>query len=83
MGTRVIRLRNRWDWHHVPPRHPSLTTPVKIRVKRKHHEAYHLLFQNAGTLEQCIEILKRDWWPPPTSSQKGDCNGDRLSLLSV
>ena len=63
MSSRAIRLVRRRDWHHVPPRNPSLTTPIKIRVRRKDHMAYHRLFSNAGSLEQCIEILKRDWWP--------------------
>jgi hypothetical protein len=36
---------------------------MKIRVRKIDHRAYHQIFQNAGSLEQCIEILKRDWWP--------------------
>lgn len=51
------------NWHHVPPKHPASITPIKLRVRKKDHEAYHQLFSNAGSLEQCIEILKRDWWP--------------------
>jgi hypothetical protein len=53
----------RRNWHHVPPQHPATVTPMKIRVNKKDHAAYHQIFQNAASLEQCIEILKRDWWP--------------------
>ena len=53
----------RWNLHHVPPRHPALSTPEKIPVNKKAHIAYHRIFRNAGSLEQCIEILRRDWWP--------------------
>jgi hypothetical protein len=51
------------DWHHVPPQNPAPTAPMKLRVRKIDHRAYHQLFANAATLEQCIEILKRDWWP--------------------
>jgi hypothetical protein len=54
--------RYKYNWHHVPPRNPARTTPVKIRVRKIDHMAYHQLFANAASLEQCIEILKRDWW---------------------
>jgi hypothetical protein len=57
------QFRKNWNWHHVPPRHPAPSTPIKIRVTKADHNAYNLLFQNAASLEQCIEILKRYWWP--------------------
>ena len=51
--------------HHIPPRHPKKY--VLKRVKVRHHRAYHMLFGASGSLEECIEILRRDWWP--TSSK--------------
>ena len=63
MSWKARRFKSK-DEHHVPPRHPSLTTPVKIRVNKIDHAAYHQLFQNAGSYEQCCEILYRDWWKP-------------------
>jgi len=52
--------------HHVPPRHPALTTPFKIRISKSDHAAYHQLFSNADSFEQCVEILWRDWWNLPS-----------------
>lgn len=63
MSLNAKRYRRKWNWHHVPPRHPAAATPLKIRVDKKDHEAYNRLFGNAGSLEQCVEILRRDWWP--------------------
>lgn len=48
--------------HHVPPRHPD-PEPVVINVDERRHRAYHLLFNNAKSLKDCIKILERDWWP--------------------
>jgi len=53
----------KFNWHHIPPRNPAKCTPYKVRVRKADHDAYNRLFANAATLEQCIEILKRDWWP--------------------
>lgn len=64
MSWKAKRFRDRgYNIHHVPPKHPAPATPIRIRVKKEDHEAYNRLFQNAASLEQCIEILKRDWWP--------------------
>jgi hypothetical protein len=65
MSWQARRYRSH-DWHHVPPRHPAPVTPFKIRVRKIDHRAYHQLFANCASLEQCIEILKRDWWPEHT-----------------
>lgn len=51
--------------HHVPPRHPAKNTPFLLRKSVKDHRAYHQLFRNAGSYEQCCEILLREWWTPP------------------
>jgi hypothetical protein len=56
------------NWHHVPPQNPAKTTPFKIRVSKKDHAAYHQLFANAGSFEQCCEILWRDWWNMPSKN---------------
>ena len=55
--------RHRYNRHHVPPQHPAKVTPQIIWVQVDHHNAYNKLFGNAASLEQCIEILKRNWWP--------------------
>lgn len=47
--------------HHVPPQRPD-KHPRVIRVDARHHRAYHMLFGAAKSLEDCIFILKRDWW---------------------
>jgi hypothetical protein len=48
--------------HHIPPRHPAfhLPVPVKKKVSVIDHRAYHQLFQNAGSYEECEKILR--WW---------------------
>lgn len=61
--------RKRW-WrrtertkHHVPPR--SRRKPwwgFLLDKESNEHIAFHILFGNAATLQECIEILKRDWW---------------------
>jgi hypothetical protein len=56
------------DRHHIPPRHPDEKPKVIKKVLKSHHEAYHLLFGAAPSLEACIEILKRDWWNMDESS---------------
>lgn len=52
--------------HHVPPKHPD-KQPRVIRIDARHHRAYHILFGAPKTFEDCIQILKRDWWTPATS----------------
>lgn len=39
--------------------------PFKLRKAVYLHRAYHQLFRNAGTLQQCIEILQKEWWTEP------------------
>lgn len=51
--------------HHVPPRHPATRTPFLLRKSVKDYRAYHQLFRNCGSYEQCCEILLREWWTPP------------------
>ncbi len=58
---RVFGPKRRSD-HHVPPRHPD-KHPRTIRVDARHHREYHMLFGSAKNLEDCVAILKRDWWP--------------------
>jgi hypothetical protein len=42
------------------------------------HEAYHTIFGPSPNLEECIAILKRDWWPDPipTSTEESGIGGD-------
>ena len=47
--------------HHVPPQHPQVY--VVKRINAKHHRAYHMLFGASPSLEECVAILKRFWWP--------------------
>ena len=47
--------------HHVPPRSRGGTHT--IRVETVQHRAYHILFGAAGSLDECVMILRRDWWP--------------------
>ena len=68
-----------YDFHHVPPRHPAQSTPIKIRVRKIDHRAYHQLFFNAANLEQCIEILRRDWWPNTNLVKEGNMKLDELT----
>lgn len=50
--------------HHVPPRVPDASPrPIILRKERRHHEAWHLLFQNCPDLKTAIFILQRDWFP--------------------
>lgn len=59
----MIQQRNLPDQmtrHHVPPK--SCGPQFVIKKLRVKHEAYHTLFGNAGTLEECVEILRKEWW---------------------
>jgi hypothetical protein len=56
-----MREADPWTIHHIPPRHPK---PYLLkRVRESHHRAYHLIFGSAGSLEECITILRAHWWP--------------------
>jgi hypothetical protein len=57
----------RWTIHHIPPRNP--TPYILKRVKEHHHQAYHTIFGSAGSLEECIKILKTHWWPPEVRTE--------------
>lgn len=63
MSWHARRFKSRNE-HHIPPRHPAQTIPVKIRVNKIDHAAYHQLFANAASFEDCVAILYRDWWRP-------------------
>lgn len=54
--------------HHVPPK--SVGARFILWKKRNEHEAYHLLFGNAASLEECIEILRKEWWTPQKEVKK-------------
>jgi hypothetical protein len=60
-GSGSCKEEAEWDIHHIPPRHP--TRYILKRVRKKHHQYYHALFGAAASLEECIEILRRHWWP--------------------
>jgi hypothetical protein len=49
-----------WNIHHVPPKHPRRY--ILKRVRKKHHDAYHLLFGSSPSFEACVRILKEHWW---------------------
>ena len=66
----MSKKRHRWyrrkgrTEHHAPPK--STRTPWfgKLLVKSENqHIAFHILFGAPRDLEECIKILKRDWWP--------------------
>ena len=54
--------------HHVPPK--SVGAQFILYKTRKEHEAYHLLFGNAASYEECCKILKEQWWTPPKGGAK-------------
>ena len=68
------RRYQKMNWHHIPPKNPSDAVPVRKRVSKLDHSAYHQLFQNAGSFEQCVSILK--WW---WSVENKFIGGDGLS----
>jgi hypothetical protein len=64
------RLHNHQaDMHHVPPRSNGYHAKTGfILVKRViDHRAYHQLFKNAGTYQECCDILWTQWWKNPSS----------------
>ena len=63
MSWKAKRFR-RTNIHHIPPQHPASNIPFKVRVNKLDHAAYHQLFANAATFEDCVAILYRDWWAP-------------------
>lgn len=62
--------------HHVPPRHPATHTPFLLRKSVIDHRAYHQLFRNAGSLQQCIDILIKEWWTNPAERKDHECEMD-------
>ena len=64
MSWNAKRFKQNSNWHHIPPKHPAQSTPFKIRVNKRDHQAYHQLFANARTFEDCVAILWRNWWAP-------------------
>ncbi len=52
--------------HHVPPTSRRPTDYILMK-RRRAHMAYHEIFVNAASYEECCKILKRDWWTPPLS----------------
>lgn len=62
-------------FHHIPPKCPD-KKPVFNKqegrmVSKKSHAAYHLIFHNAATFEEAVEILWNDWWNKDTNEDKG------------
>ena len=55
--------------HHVPPTCPDPKPRFILKKTRRHHEAYHLLFGNAKSFEDAVEILKHDWWEFPDTNR--------------
>lgn len=62
-GLTIIQTKT--SKHHVPPRHPDKQPHFIFRVDDRHHRAYHLLFKAAKSFEDCVEILRNDWWTAP------------------
>lgn len=58
----VPRRLERMTSHHVPPRNPDPQPRYIQRVDERHHRAFHLLFKAAASFEDCVAILKHDWW---------------------
>ena len=48
--------------HHVPPQ--SVGSRYILVRPQNQHEAYHTLFGNAASYEECCAILLRRWWTP-------------------
>lgn len=67
--------------HHIPPRHPSASIPVRKRVNKRDHAAYHQLFQNASSFEQCVSILKW-WWSIRGQLVRGEEEASAQDVLS-
>lgn len=63
-AARYLKKEPRND-HHVPPRHPDPTPKIIPNLRRSHLDAYRLLFGSSRSIEECIDILKHDWWPAP------------------
>lgn len=47
--------------HHVPPKSKGGTKTILVDTIE--HRAFHILFKNAGSLQECIDILRKEWWP--------------------
>jgi len=48
--------------HHVPPK--SKGAEFILQKEWNRHSAYHLIFGNAASYEECCRILQKDWWTP-------------------
>lgn len=64
--------------HHVPPKHPDLS-PRVVRLDYRHHSAYILLFGKEGSLDSCVEVLKRFWW----TGIRSRCGSSRPRMIRV
>jgi hypothetical protein len=60
-----VRREDRITIHHVPPKSRG-KTKFLLEKPENQHRAYHLLFSNAGSYEECCQILWKDWWKPPS-----------------
>ena len=63
--------RKNYTDHHVPP----VSTYAKwfgfiLRKKDNEHVAYHILFGNVATYEECCRILKKHWWTRPKEGKR-------------
>lgn len=51
----------RTNRHHVPPKSEGGTYVIEADTIQ--HRAYHILFGNAASIDECVQVLKRNWWP--------------------
>lgn len=63
MSWNAQRYRKGGSRHHVPPKN-STDNLFTMKVSTIDHRAYHQLFRNLGTFEQCVHVLWKYWWLP-------------------
>lgn len=66
-------MKSKMTKHHCPPRHPNHPTNEErfiLKKSEKEHRAYHVIFGNSSSLQECIDILTKYWWTNPHSQNK-------------
>lgn len=62
--------------HHVPPRSVAPTEFILLKTWRE-HSAYHTIFGNASSFEECVKILRLYWWTPQNCEDATVHSGSR------
>lgn len=69
-----MKKKNKITSHHVPPTSRCKTPEAKakqfiLKKTETQHRAYHVLFANLATYQECCEVLLDEWWTNPNKRE--------------